>query len=154
VPPAPPVPPVTPPVAPATVSKPTPPSKTTISLSKRAASPSVKAGGTVAFTIVWKNTGKATAKNVVICDDLPNQMTFVSAKGAAFKNGKACWKRKSVAKGTTLTFRVVARVDASVGNEQLVNVATAKASNAKPATAKAPVRALRNQRTRAGGVTG
>ncbi len=129
-------------------------SKTTISLSKRASSPTVKAGGTVGFTIVWKNTGKATAKNVVICDDLPNQLTFVSAKGAAFKNGKACWKRKSVAKGATLTFRVVARVNASVGNEKLVNVATATASNAKPATAKAPVRALRNARTRAGGVTG
>jgi uncharacterized repeat protein (TIGR01451 family) len=151
-PPAPPVVPkrtVTPPVGPAAV-----PSKTTISLTKRASSPTVKAGGTVGFTIKWKNTGKATAKNVVICDDLPNQLTFVTAKGATFKNGKACWKRKSVAKGTTLTFRVVARVDASVGNEKLVNVATATASNAKPATAKAPVRALRNARTRAGGVTG
>jgi uncharacterized repeat protein (TIGR01451 family) len=151
-PPTPPVtpkPPVTPPVTPASV-----PSKTTISLTKRASSPSVKAGGTVGFTIVWKNTGKAAAKNVVICDDLPNQLTFVSAKGASFKNGKACWTRKSVAKGATLTFRVVARVDANVGNEKLVNVATARASNAKPATAKAPVRALRNVRTRAGGVTG
>ena len=108
----------------------------------------------MSFTIKWKNTGKATAKNVVICDDLPNQLTFVSAKGSTFKNGKACWTRKSVAKGATLTFRVVARVDANVGNEKLVNVATATASNAKPATAKAPVRALRNARTRAGGVTG
>jgi uncharacterized repeat protein (TIGR01451 family) len=152
----PPAPPVTPP-APAVVVTGHPasvPSKTTISLSKRASSPSVKAGGTVSFTIIWKNTGKAAARNVVICDDLPNQLTFVSAKGAAFKNGKACWMRKSVAKGTTLTFRVVARVDAGVGNKELVNVATAKASNAKPATAKAPVRALRNARTRAGGVTG
>ena len=128
--------------------------KTSISLVKRASAPVVKAGGTAGFTIVWKNTGKAAARNVVICDDLPNQLTFVSAKGAAFKNGKACWTRKSVAKGATLTFRVVARVDASVGNEKLVNVATATASNAKPATAKAPVRALRNARTRAGGVTG
>jgi uncharacterized repeat protein (TIGR01451 family) len=148
-PPTTPVPTVTPPVTPAAV-----PSKTTISLTKRASSPTVKAGGTVSFTITWKNTGKATAKNVVICDDLPNQLTFVTAKGAAFKNGKACWTRKSVAKGTTLTFRVVAHVDASVGNEKLVNVATATASNAKPATAKAPVRALRNANTRAGGVTG
>ena len=71
----------------------------------------------------------------MICDDLPNQMTFVSAKGSTFKNGKACWTRKSVAKGATLTFRVVARVDANVGNVKLVNVATATASNAKPATA-------------------
>jgi uncharacterized repeat protein (TIGR01451 family) len=146
----PPTPPVTPPVGPASV----PSKKTTISLKKVAAHRTVKAGGTVGFTITWKNTGKAAAKNVVICDDLPNQLSFVSAKGSVFKNGKACWTRKSVAKGTTLTFRVVARVNASVGNETLVNVATAKASNAKPATAKAPVRALRNERTRAGGVTG
>jgi uncharacterized repeat protein (TIGR01451 family) len=128
--------------------------KTTISLSKRALSAVVKAGGTASYTIVWKNTGKAAAKNVVICDDLPNHLTFASAAGASHRNGKVCWTRKSVARGATLTFRVVARVDAGVGNEKLVNVATATASNAKPATAKAPVRALRNARTRAGGVTG
>jgi uncharacterized repeat protein (TIGR01451 family) len=138
----------TPPVIPAGLPR------TTVTLAKHASSPTVKAGGNVLFTIKWKNTGKATAKHVVICDDLPNQLTFVTAKGATFKNGKACWTRKSVAKGATLTFRVVARVDASAGNEKLVNVATATASNAKPATAKAPVRALRNARTRAGGVTG
>ena len=115
-----------------------PPSNTTISLIKRASSSTVKAGGTVSFTIHWKNTGKTAAKNVVICDDLPNQMTFVSAKGSTFKNGKACWTRKSVAKGATLTFRVVARVDANVGNVKLVNVATATASNAKPANGQGP----------------
>jgi uncharacterized repeat protein (TIGR01451 family) len=128
--------------------------RTSISLSKRASSPVVKAGGTAGFTIVWKNTGNAAARDVVICDDLPSRMTFASAKGATFKNGKACWTRKAVASGSTLAFRVVARVDATAGNEKRVNVATATASNAKPATAKAAVRALRNARTRAGGVTG
>jgi len=107
---APPTPPVTPPTTPVTSAS--VPSKTTVSLVKHASSPTVKAGGTVGFTIVWKNTGKAKAKNVVICDDLPNHLAFVSAKGATFKNGKACWKRAFVAKGATLTFRVVARVDA------------------------------------------
>jgi uncharacterized repeat protein (TIGR01451 family) len=138
----------TPPVHPASVPR------TSISLSKRASSPVVKAGGTAGFTIVWKNTGNAAARNVVICDDLPNHMTFASAPGASHRKGKVCWTRKSVKSGTTLAFRVVARLDAGVGNEKLVNVATATASNAKPATAKAPVRALRNARTRAGGVTG
>jgi uncharacterized repeat protein (TIGR01451 family) len=149
----PPTPPVTP-VSPAVVKSSVPPSNTTMTLVKHASSPTVKAGGTVNFTIRWKNTGKIAAKNVVICDDLPNQMTFVSAKGSTFKNGKACWSRKSVAKGATLIFRVVARVDANVANVKLVNVATATASNAKPKKATAPVRALRNARTRAGGVTG
>jgi uncharacterized repeat protein (TIGR01451 family) len=162
-PPATPTPPVTPPVTtsvppvtpPHSVTKTsTPPSKTTMSLSKHAAASTVKAGGKIAFTIVFKNTGKAKAKNVVICDDLPHQMSFVSASGASFSNGKACWKRTFVAKGATLTFRVVARVNANVGSAKIVNVATATAKNAKPVTAKAPVRALRNQRVRAGGVTG
>jgi uncharacterized repeat protein (TIGR01451 family) len=139
-----------PPVKPASV----PSSRTTISLHKRASSPAVKAGSTVGFTIRWKNTGKAAAKHVTICDHLPNHMTFISTEGASFKSGKACWTRRSVARGATLTFRVVARVDANVGNEKLVNVATATASNAKPATAKAPVRVVRNERTRKGGVTG
>jgi uncharacterized repeat protein (TIGR01451 family) len=139
----------TPPVVPAGV-----PSRTTISLTKHAASSRVKAGGTALFTIVWKNTGKAAAKHVVICDNLPEHMTFVSAARASYRDGKVCWMRRSVASGTALTFRVVARVDAGVGNVKLVNVATATAGNAKPARAEAPVRALRNTRTRAGGVTG
>ena len=130
------------------------PNKTTITLDKRASSPLVKAGGTVDFTITWKNTGRVAARNVLICDRLPDQMTFVSAKGAAFKNGKACWARKSVRTGATLTFRVRARVDATAGNTKLVNVATATASNAKPATAEAPVRTRRKAAAKPGGVTG
>jgi uncharacterized repeat protein (TIGR01451 family) len=130
------------------------PTHTTIKLSKHASSPTVKAGGTVAFTITWTNTGPVAAKHVLICDRLPDELTFVSAKGASYKNGKACWSKQSVRKGATLTFRVVARADATVGNKKLVNVATATASNAKPATAKAPVRAVRKAGTRPAGVTG
>ncbi len=140
-----------PPVA-ATSIRTTP--RTAISLTKRASSPTVKAGGIVSFTILWTNTGKADARNVVICDELPSQMTFVSAKGSTFRSGKACWTRKSVAKGATLTFHVVARVDADAGDVKLVNVATATASNAKPARATAPVHVLRNELVRAAGVTG
>jgi uncharacterized repeat protein (TIGR01451 family) len=130
------------------------PNKTTITLEKRASSSLVKAGGTVDFTITWKNTGRVAARNVQICDRLPDQMTFVSAKGASFKNGKACWARRSVHRGATLTFRVRARVDATAGNTKLVNVATATASNAKPATAEAPVRTRHRAATKPGGVTG
>ena len=115
---------------------------------------SVTAGGTVDFTITWKNTGPVAAKHVLICDRLPDQMTFVTAKGATYKNGKACWSAQSVAKGATLTFRVMARVDATVGNVKLVNVATATASNAKPATATAPVHTRRKAATKPAGVTG
>jgi uncharacterized repeat protein (TIGR01451 family) len=140
----------TPPVAPASaVTK-----RTTISLQKQASTPTVAAGATVSFVIRWQNTGKVAARNVEICDALPGQMSFVSARGATFENGKACWVRKTVAPGAKLIFHVVARVSATVGNARLVNVATATASNAPAARATAPVHARRHARTRPAGVTG
>ena len=145
VPPTPP----TPPVVPAGG-----PSKTTISLKKSANVAVVKPGATVRFTIGWKNTGKTAAKNVVICDKLPSGLTFSSAAGATFKSGKACWSTKSVAVGKSLTYVVVARVDADAGSRTFTNVATATASNAPSRTAKAKVRSLPQKSQKPGGVTG
>ncbi len=130
------------------------PSNTTISLTKTASVAVVKPGGTVHFTIHWKNTGKNAAKNVVVCDKLPSGLTFSSAPGATFKSGKACWTRKSVAVGESLTFGVVAKVDADAGSRTFTNVATATASNAPSRTASAKVRSLPQKSQKAGGVTG
>ena len=130
------------------------PSNTTISLTKTASVAVVKPGGTVHFTIHWKNTGKNAAKNVVVCDKLPSGLTFSSAPGASFKSGKACWTRKSVAVGESLTFGVVAKVDADAGSRTFTNVATATASNAPSRTASAKVRSLPQKSQKAGGVTG
>ena len=111
------------------------PSNTTVSLKKNASVAVVKPGATVRFTIGWKNTGKDAAKNVEICDKLPSGLTFSSAPGATFKSGKACWSRKSVAVGKSLSFVVVAKVDADAGSRTFTNVATATASNAPSKTA-------------------
>jgi uncharacterized repeat protein (TIGR01451 family) len=139
----------TPPVVPAGV-----PSNTTVTLAKTASAAIVKAGGTVRFTIRWKNTGQAAARNVVICDKLPSGLTFSSAAGAAYKSGKACWTRKSVGVGSELTFVVVAKVDADAGAQTFTNVATATASNAPSRTATAKVRSLPQRHVKPGGVTG
>jgi uncharacterized repeat protein (TIGR01451 family) len=130
------------------------PSKTTISLTKTASAAVIKPGNTVRFTIGWKNTGKVAAKNVVICDKLPSGLTFSSAAGATFKAGKACWSRKSVAVGDSLSFVVVARVDSDAGSRSFTNVASATASNAPSRTATAKVRSLPQKTQKPGGVTG
>jgi uncharacterized repeat protein (TIGR01451 family) len=130
------------------------PSGTTVSLKKTASVAVVKPGGTVRFTIGWKNTGKNAAKNVVICDKLPSGLTFSSAAGATFKSGKACWTHKSVAVGDSLSFVVVAKVDADAGSRTFTNVATATASNAPSRTANAKVRSLPQKAVKPGGVTG
>jgi uncharacterized repeat protein (TIGR01451 family) len=131
------------------------PSNTTVSLAKTANVAVVKPGATVHFTIRWKNTGKVAAKNVQICDKLPSGLTFSPAPaGATFKAGKACWSRKSVAVGKSLTYDVVAKVDADAGSRTFTNVATATASNAPSKTANAKVRSLPQQTQKPGGVTG
>jgi uncharacterized repeat protein (TIGR01451 family) len=130
------------------------PTKTTMTISKTASVPVVKPGNSVRFSIRWKNTGKATAKNVVVCDTLPSGMTFASAPGAAFKSGKACWTRKAVGVGKSLAFIVIAKVDADQGAKTFTNVANATASNAKSVRAQAPVRSLPQKKVRPGGVTG
>jgi uncharacterized repeat protein (TIGR01451 family) len=130
------------------------PDGTTVTLTKTASVSVVKPGGTVRFTIRWKNTGKAAARNVEICDKLPSGMTFSSAAGAAFKSGKACWTRKSVGVGSELNFVVVANVDADAGSQKFTNVATATASNAPSRVASAKVRSLPQKKAKPGGVTG
>jgi uncharacterized repeat protein (TIGR01451 family) len=130
------------------------PSNTTVSLKKNASVAVVKPGATVTFTIGWKNTGKVAAKNVEICDKLPSGLTFDKAKGATFKSGKACWSRKSVAVGKSLTFEVVAKINADAGSRTFTNVATATASNAPSKTAHAKVRSLPQKTQKPGGVTG
>jgi uncharacterized repeat protein (TIGR01451 family) len=127
---------------------------TTVTLKKSANVSVAKPGGSVRFTIGWKNTGKAAAKNVVICDKLPSGLTFSSAAGATFKSGKACWSRKSVAVGSSLSFVVVAKIDADAGSRSFTNVATATASNAPSRTANAKVRSLPQKSVKPGGVTG
>jgi uncharacterized repeat protein (TIGR01451 family) len=142
-------------VTPAVVEQGHPSAPTTVMTLTKAADVSVvKPGGLVHFTIGWKNTGKAAAKNVQICDRLPAGMTFSSAPGSTFKSGKACWTRGSVGVGNSLKFSVVARVDADAGAQSFTNVATATASNAKSVHASAKVRSLPQRKVRPGGVTG
>ena len=90
----------------------------------------------------------------MICDKLPSGLTFSSAAGATFKSGKACWSTKSVPVGKSLTYVVVAKVDADAGSRTFTNVATATASNAPSRTAKAKVRSLPQKSQKPGGVTG
>jgi uncharacterized repeat protein (TIGR01451 family) len=137
-----------------TVTQQNVPDGTTMTLAKTANVAVAKPGGTVRFSIHWKNTGKVAVRNLQICDKLPSGMTFSSAAGAAFKSGKACWTRKSVGVGSELNLVVVAKIDADAGSQHFTNVATATASNAPSKTANAKVRSLPQKKAKPGGVTG
>ena len=171
-------PPVTPPVAPPTTSAPAaPPAVATpvtpsaapapaitaapapkISLRKRALRKVVAAGATVKYQIVVKAKG-GTAHDVVVCDQLPDNMTYVSLGTATLTDGKACWIVGDLT--GSLTLSLTAKVDADAAPGKLLNVATvtsdvgdhkAKASVRVPE--RKGVKGVKATRRTAAGVTG
>jgi uncharacterized repeat protein (TIGR01451 family) len=172
---APPVsPPVSPPVAPPAVPPATPPATTPpaatpsvvtapaprISLRKKAGAKIVPAGSTVTYRLIVTVTG-GVGHDVVVCDRLPDHMTYVSVGSATLQGGEACWDVGDLSGSRTLAF--TARVDKGTGPGTLVNRATATSSNAGHARAHAsiavPVKhgvkgAVRGQAVKSAGVTG
>ncbi len=70
----------------------------------------VSAGGVVTTKGIVRNLGPGAAVGVLVCTAAPPGMTFVSAPGAVFRSGRACWTIRRLAPGTargvTVTFRV------------------------------------------------
>jgi hypothetical protein len=142
------------PVVPLTPATPAAPPK--ISLQKRALAKVVPAGSIVRYQLVVKVTG-GTARGVVVCDKLPDHMTYASLGTATLQNGKACWTVGDLSGSLTLSLR--ARVDADAPAGSLTNTATATSDNAGQAKANATVNVpakhgVKGKLKRAAGVTG
>ena len=113
---------------------------TVVSLQKHASAASARPGDRVVFSLLWRNTGPATARQVRICDRLPAGMTFLSAPGATYRGGQACWSRASARTGLQLRATVNARVDAETPSPTLTDTVTATAANAPTKRARATVK--------------
>ena len=129
-------------------------SSTTVALTKHAAKASVVAGREVVFTIKLRNTGKSNLLSLRVCDVLPGTMTFVSAPGATFSKGRACWSRPTLRPGTQLVVRITARLDLSAGVGTTCNTAQMTAGNAAKATAKACIGTRPRRAAVSGGTVG
>jgi uncharacterized repeat protein (TIGR01451 family) len=113
--------------------------QTTIAISKSGDPTAADAGTDIDFTISATISGPEDATGVEICDALPAQMTFVSAPGATFIGGEACWDFATLAVGSTTVLTVIAHIDtdASTGNE--TNTATFTSDNAGTGSATAVI---------------
>ena len=129
-------------------------SSTTVALTKVAAKHTIVAGREVAFTIKLRNTGKSNLLNLRVCDALPGTMTFVSAPGATFSKGKACWSRATLRPGKQLVVKITARLDLSAGVGTTCNTAQMTAGNAAKTTAKACIGTRPRRAAVSGGTVG
>jgi uncharacterized repeat protein (TIGR01451 family) len=121
---------------------------------KSARPATVEAGNNVVFTIVLKVPSKIDAKQVDVCDTLPPQMAFVSATGATFSKGRACWHLAVAKAGSTRRFTITATVDKDTPAGVIKNIAVATANNAGKVTARAPVNVTPASQGGVAGVTG
>jgi uncharacterized repeat protein (TIGR01451 family) len=129
-----------------------PPSK--LFTSKSARPGTVEAGSTVVFKVVLKVPSKIDAKQVDVCDTLPPQMAFVSAPGATFSKGRACWHLTVGKAGSTRRFTITVTVDKDTKASLIKNIVVATASNAGKVTARAPVNVTPASQGGVAGVTG
>ncbi|MFN0154747.1 MAG: isopeptide-forming domain-containing fimbrial protein [Gaiella sp.] len=106
------------------------PAKTTLGLKKIAlVSGPVKPGQTYRYRITVTNTGKNTALDVVVCDVPSRKLVFVSAPGASFSKGRACWKIDRLAPGASKSYVITVRLDTNAKPGRVRNDAIASASN-------------------------
>ena len=113
------------------------------------------AGSRVIYVIVVKNIGSVAAKNVQVCDTLPDGVTVPSTAGGRLRNGQICWTITTLAAGKTITYRLTAVIDLDRSGS-IVNSVCAKGGNTMKVCAKVPVSVTRAAppRSDVAGVTG
>lgn len=137
-----------------TTAPPRPPTR--LLLSKRASPTVVAQGGRVQYVLRLRNAGDAAATDVLLCDRPSPHAVFVSAPGAVFRNGRACWTISSLAAGASVSVRITVRIDAAAPAGALVAPAVARAGNVRKAARAAVHLRVRvvHAAVRPGGVTG
>jgi uncharacterized repeat protein (TIGR01451 family) len=126
----------TPPVTPPAAPQPLPavavaglPARAKLSINKQG--PRVVVAGAVAtYRITVKNTGKVTAKRVVLKDVLPGGFVLAGkAKGATLRAGTLTWTGADIAPGQTKSVTLRVRVDRTISGRRC-NLGMATADNA------------------------
>jgi uncharacterized repeat protein (TIGR01451 family) len=114
-----------------------PPSQ--LKVRKSASKSSVEPGGTIVFSLRLTVPSSVDAKQVDVCDTLPVDLVFVSAPGATFSKGRACWHLDIARAHSSTKFTITARVDIGAAPGIIMNVAVGKGGNAPATSGRAPV---------------
>ncbi len=106
-----------------------------LALSKAVDLTTASPGQHLTYTLSYRNTGNADARDVVLSDALPARATFVSASnGGTFANGTVTWSLGTVGAGTSGSVTVTVQLDAVFPNGTTTVTNTASASSANAGT--------------------
>lgn len=108
-------------------------------IEKTADSPTVIAGGLVGYRISVRNRGRLSERNVLVCDHIPREMTFVSADRKLRRLGRRrCLLIQRLGPGQRVSFHLVLRVDANAPPGTVDNIVD-ETPVAPPVTTTPPV---------------
>ena len=144
-------PPLQPPLPPPQASQPANPR---LILDKRATRQRLRAGDHVRFRLRVRNTGRATARRVRVCDHLPAGLTYTGARGARIQGRRACFTLRKLSTHRSRTFIVDARTKRTPRSRRICNLATRAAQGVRLRSARACVRVLPSRQRRPPRVTG
>ncbi|HEX7150879.1 MAG TPA: IPTL-CTERM sorting domain-containing protein [Thermoanaerobaculia bacterium] len=109
------------------------PAEADLSITKSTASTTATTGSNVTYTITVSNNGPTAATNVVVSDDLPAGLTFVSAtpsQGTCNASDPISCNLGTLANGASATVTVVANVSATGGT--IANTASVDGAETDP----------------------
>ena len=93
-----------------------------VPIEKTADSPTVTAGGRAGYRLTVRNRGRLAARNLRACDQIPRQMTFVSADRRLSRIGrKRCLTIPRLRPGQRVSFHLVLRVNANAPQGRVTN---------------------------------
>ncbi len=113
-------------------------SNSDVSVSISASPATVVATSQIAYTISLRNNGPGTSSSVILTDNLPNGLTFVScaATGGGVCNGTGNNRTvtfPSLASGASATITLIASVNCGlVGNQPIINTVTVTSATPDP----------------------
>ena len=95
-----------------------------MTLDKQADASTVTAGGHVGYTLTARNRGRAVARNIRVCDRIPNGTTFVRSDRKLQRVGRQrCLMIAALKPGQRESVHIVLRVDADHPPGAVANIA-------------------------------
>jgi uncharacterized repeat protein (TIGR01451 family) len=106
-------------------------------LSKRASEAKTRPGEVLTYKLTVRNRGVGDARNVRVCDRVPNGLKVLKAPGAAQRTKKrVCWKIDLLPSGAKRVLRITAQIEIDVKpGKKIRNTARARGPNGNTANA-------------------
>lgn len=107
-----------------------------LDISKTVDKATVNPGDTITYTITLVNHGPNDATNVVVNDQLPSKLNFVSSSSTlgTYATTTGVWTIGNLSNNATTTLTIVANVIADTFGQKITNTATANSAQTDPST--------------------